>query len=154
MSAKKTVRACAECGRRFQPDPRVLKRQRYCRRETCVIASRSAAQRRWSRKNKSHFTGWENGFRVREWRSGNPGYWRRKKRIGRYEIRGDLARVVGECALQDLIDVRFSLVVGLVSHLIKSPLQDEIAREIRRLMLLGHGILTQTAAATPRKKQG
>jgi hypothetical protein len=67
--------------------------------------------------------------------------------IGQYSLRGDMVRAVGECALQDLIDARFALVVGLVSHLISSPLQDEIARELRRLMLLGHGILTQISAA-------
>src|SRR5438105_2146139 len=125
---KNSLKRCWECGRKFLPDARVRRRQRYCRRARCVRASEVAARRRWNRKNRSHFRGWENRFNVKQWRLRNPGYWRRKKRIGRYEMRGELARVVGECALQDLIDSRFSLVVGLVSHLIKSPLQDEIAR--------------------------
>lgn len=132
-----------ECGRGFQPDARVMKRQRYCRRATCVRASEAAARKRWRGKNRRHFAGWENSFRVREWRRLNPAYWRRKRRIGRYDLRGELARVVGEGALQHLIDDQFSLVVGLVSHLLQSPLQHEIARELRRLRLLGHGILTQ-----------
>ena len=84
------------------------------------------------------------------WRAAHPGYWRRKIRVGRYEVRGKLADVVREFALQDMIDTHFSLVVGLGSYLTKSALQDSIASEMRRLILLGHGILTQsTDAATP-----
>ena len=88
---------------------------------------------------------------MRLWRSAHPGYWRRITRVGRYELRGQLADVAREFALQDMIDTHFSLVVGLVSYLTQSALQDTIASEIRRLMLLGHGILTQTtkAAAPP-----
>ena len=59
--------------------------------------------------------------------------------------------MVRDYALQDMMDTQFSLVIGLVSYLTQSALQDTIASEIRRLMLLGHGILTQTtkAAAPP-----
>jgi hypothetical protein len=63
-------------------------------------------------------------------------------------------RAVGEGALQDMIDSHFSLLVGLISHLIKSPLQDEIARELRRLNLLGHGILTQTTTPSAARSHG
>lgn len=49
-----------------------------------------------------------------------------------------------EFALQDIIATDFSLVVGLVSYLAKSALQDTIASEIRRLMLLGYGVITQS----------
>lgn len=88
---------------------------------------------------------------MQDWRSKHPGYWRRKLRVGRYEVRGKLADVAREFELQDMIDTHFSLVVGLVSYLTQSALQDTIASEMRRLMLLGHGILTQTtkAAAAP-----
>jgi hypothetical protein len=67
-------------------------------------------------------------------------------------MRGKLADVVREFALQDMMDTHFSLVVGLVSYLTRSALQDTIASEMRRLMLLGHGILTQStkAAVVPR----
>lgn len=80
---------------------------------------------------------------MQQWRSAHPGYWRRKIRIGRYDVRGKLADVARDFALQDMIDTHFSLVVGLVSYLTQSALQDTIASELRRLMLLGHGILTQ-----------
>ena len=89
------------------------------------------------------------------WRNMHPGYWRRKVPIGRYEVRGKLADIVREFALQDMIDTHFSLVVGLVSYLTESALQDTIASELRRLMLLGHGILTQpTTKATSASPDG
>jgi hypothetical protein len=54
-----------------------------------------------------------------------------------------------------MIDTHFSLVVGLASYLTRSALQDTIASEMRRLMLLGHGILTQSAkAADPSPENG
>lgn len=93
---------------------------------------------------------------MQQWRDVHPGYWRRKLRLGRYELRGKLADVAREFALQDMIDTHFSLVVGLVSYLAETALQDTIASEMRRLMLLGHGILTQTtkaAAASPGSSQ-
>ena len=125
------------------------KRQRYCSRPTCIKASRGAAQKKWLRKaaNRDHFKGDVNQLRVQDWRTINPGYWRKKTRLGRYILRGKLAEMVREFALQDMIDTHFSLVVGLVSYLTQSALQDTIASEIRRLMLLGHGILTQSTKA-------
>lgn len=122
------------------------KRQRYCSRPTCVKASREAAQKKWLRKaeNRDHFNGREHQLRVQDWRTVNPGYWRKKTRLGRYILRGKLAEVAREFALQDMIDTQFLLVAGLVSHLTGVALQDEIASEIRRLILLGHDILNET----------
>ena len=84
---------------------------------------------------------------MQDWREAHPGYWRRKIRVGRYEVRGKLADVVREFALQDMIDVRFPLLIGAISYLTESTSQDTIASELRRLMLLGHGILTQSTEA-------
>jgi predicted MarR family transcription regulator len=112
-------------------------------------SSRSAAQKKWLCKieNRDHFKGLAELVRVQNWRDTHPGYWRRRARVGRYVTSGKLAEVVREFALQDMIDTRFSLVVGLVSHLTRTALQDEIASELRRLILLGHGILHQTTGA-------
>src|ERR1019366_7022422 len=140
---------CRHCHRRYSPDPRVRNRERYCSRLDCVKASRTAAQRKWLGKaeNRDHFNGLAELVRVQNWRGAHPGYWRRRTRVGRYVTSGKLAEVVREFALQDMIDTRFSLVVGLVSHLTGTALQDEIANEIRRLILLGHVILHQTTGA-------
>ena len=85
---------------------------------------------------------------MQDWRSANPGYWRRRIKIGRHLATGKLAEVVREFALQDMIDTHFLLVAGLVSHLTGNALQDEIASEFRRLIVLGHGILNPPTTAT------
>jgi hypothetical protein len=113
----------------------------------CKQAGRALAQKRWLRKNRDHFKGPENLIRVQNWREDHPGYWRRRARVGPYLLRGQLADLARQFALQDEFDTHFSLVVGLVSHLTKSALQDEIARELSRLIFLGHGILTQITKA-------
>jgi hypothetical protein len=96
-----------------------------------------------------------NLIRVQEWRKKHPGYWRRRARVGQYLLRGALADAAHQCALQNIIDTHFSLVVGLVSRLTGSALQNEIADEMRRLMLLGHGIVTQTTTGSaPPAKSG
>jgi len=52
---------------------------------------------------------------MQQWRGTHPGYWRRKIQIGRYELRGRLADVVREFALQDTIPetVRESVMMEL-----------------------------------------
>lgn len=109
------------------------KRQRYCSRPICIKASRGAAQKKWLRKaeNRDHFNGRVNLLRVQDWRDTHPGYWRKRTRIGRYILRGKLAEVVREFALQDMIDTQFLLVAGLVSHLTGVALQDEIMHPCR-----------------------
>lgn len=131
-------------------NPRVGDLHRFCSRPACAKASRVAAQKRWLRKERARSaTDNVDVIRTQQWRTAHPGYWRRKLRVGRYEVRGQLADVMREFALQDMIDTHFSLVVGLLSYLTRSALQDTIASELRRLMLLGHGILTQSASAVP-----
>ena len=117
---------------------------RYCSLPACAEASHAASQEKYLRAEKrQHATGNVDVIRMQQWRSAHPDYWRRKICVGRYDVRGKLADVARDFALQDMIDTHFSLVIGLVSYLTQSALQDTIALEMRRLMLLGHGILTQ-----------
>lgn len=149
---KITHRNCAHCGHRFLIDPRVRRHHRFCGRPACIKESRRVAQQKYLRKERCRQTPDKvDTIRVQEWRAAHPGYWRRKLRIGCYEVRGKLAYVVREFALQDMIDTHFSLVVGLVSYLAKTALQDTIASEIRRLMLLGHDVITraETTSSPP-----
>ena len=110
-------------------------------------ASRRAAQKKWLRKNQDHFGGSVGIYRTQSWRQSNPGYWREKTRVGGTTLEGELAKVAREFALQDLIDTHFYLLTGLISHLIKSALQDEIAKELKRIIILGRGILKDTTRA-------
>ena len=90
---------------------------------------------------------------MQQWRTAHPGYWRRRARIGRYLVDGKLAEVMREFASRDEIDAPFSLVIGLVSHLTQSASRDEIASEIRRLILVGHGVLHQPTIGKNLRRQ-
>ena len=153
IQRKKNSKKCPHCGCNFTPDPRVCWRQRYCSKPACVKASRSAAQAKWLKKveNRDHFSGLSELVRIQQWRAAHPGYWRRRVRLGHYQISGALAEVVREFALQDMIDAHFSLVVGLLSHLTGSALQDEIVSEIRRLNVLGHAVLLQSVRSADQR---
>lgn len=110
-------------------------------------ASRKAAQKKWlsQKENRTHFCGPAHLLRSQAWRKAHSGYWRKAAKIGNYVVRGKLAKLVREFALQDVIDAIFSLVIGLISHLSGSALQDTIAKEIRRLMVAGHAILDHSS---------
>lgn len=118
-------------------------------------ASRSAAQAKWQKKNENrdHFARLADLVRMQQWRAAHPGYRHRRTKVGRYQIRGPLAEVVQELASQDEIDALFSLVIGLLSHLSGAASQDEIATEIRRLSLIGHGVLLQSAGVRDLSQQ-
>ena len=90
---------------------------------------------------------------MQQWRAAHPGYWRRWIKVGHYQIRGALAEAVRELASQDMIDPQFSLVIGLLSHLSGAKSQDEIATEIRRLIMLGHELLLQSTGDSDLRRQ-
>ena len=71
----------------------------------------------------------------------HPGYWRRSGRLTGIRLDAALRSVLKENALQDSIDTHLALLIGLIAHVSNLALQDTIAIEIRRLILLGHGIL-------------
>lgn len=106
--------------------------------------SRTASRKKWLRKNggKSYFRGTAAKDRVREWRKKNPRYWRRKKiNRARFSISKRLAAIMRFVALQDTIDANLALKIGIISRITGGALQDEIASEIRKLMLRGDAIL-------------
>lgn len=134
----RSLRRCAHCGRPFAVDPRLGKRHRFCSRPACAQASRRTAQQKWLKRStgKDHFCGWENVARVREWRKRHPQYWQRTRRhqgrrSGKFRLTRKLAAVLRCGALQDTIDRRLALEIGMISRLSGAALQDAIAREIR-----------------------
>jgi hypothetical protein len=141
-----STRRCAHCGQPFDVNPRIGRRQRYCSKPNCVRASRRASQKKWLKQlaNRDHFKGRENVDRVRDWRKAHPAYWQKKGRLPGLNIKKEMASILREVALQDSIDTHLALLIGLISHLSNLALQDTIAFEIRRLMLLGHGILQES----------
>jgi hypothetical protein len=145
---KKTTRPCAHCGDRFNINPRVGTRHRFCAKPECMRASRVHARKRWLRKNggRKYFGGKQNTDRVRTWRNRHPRYWRRKTRLRRVKLSGfvltrRLSSMLRYVALQDTIDTHLALKIGIISHLSGATLQDTIAREMKRLMMRGNAIL-------------
>src|SRR5215831_17675558 len=122
-------RKCKCCLKLFRPDPRNRRHQCYCSAPACRAASKAASQARWLAKpeNQSYFHGPVNVARVRAWRSRHPGYWRKGRRVG--------------IALQDVSMAQPAVLIGLIAHMVGTPLQDDIVRTTDRLLRLGQDIL-------------
>ncbi len=122
-------RKCLHCGELFDPDARNAQHQRYCTEPACRRASKAASQRRWLGKaaNRNYFRGAENVARVRLWRAGHRGYWRRPEAQAGTALQ-DLcstqgsetdrqSRALAETALQDLFSVQPIVLIGLIANL-------------------------------------
>ena len=88
---------------------------------------------------------------MREWRKNNPDYWQRASRLTRLPLPPAFTAALRDLALQDSIDTHFSLLIGVIAHVSNLSLQDTIAFEVRRLILLGHGILRASPIAGSKK---
>ena len=143
---------CKNCHKLFRPDPRNADRQKYCFTPECRKASKAASQRQWLAKpeNRDYFKGPHNVQRVQEWRSRNPGYW--KKGSADPSALQDLstqketknqqdAATLPNRALQDLLSSQHIVFLGLLSLLTGSALQDDIVMTARRMRQLGQDIL-------------
>ncbi len=145
---------CRHCRELFTPDHRNKHWQKYCSRPVCRKASKAASQKKWLAKeeNKTYFSGSDNVCRVQEWRSRNPGYWKKRQvkqeplqdhltgnSKEKQEDRGKLTKE----PLQDLLSCYPAVIVGLLAHLSGSLLQDDIVHTTLRLQQLGSDILTE-----------
>lgn len=136
---RRKQRRCAHCGKVFVVDPRIGGRHRYCAAVDCLRASHLSAQRKWrdSPKGKDYFRGWQNVERVRLWRQEHPGYGRRVKR-GYGEVSAVLAAELRRISLQDSIDPRVALLVGLISKVSNLALQDLLGAAGRHYHMHDH----------------
>ena len=114
-------RRCKNCQNLFKPDPRHPKRQEFCDKPDCKIASKKYSQQKWlnKSKNQDYFSGPENVARVQEWRKRNPGYWKRKKPSKKPSLTED--------ALQEMKIGKTIAGEGSSMDLIQIPLQDLIS---------------------------
>ena len=128
MVRQPRTRKCQQCKTVFVPDPRCVKRQRYCSTPECRQASKAASQQRWRQKpaNRDSFTGPTQVERVRAWRQAHPGSWRRQRfkpphalqdestpqPIPNQPFRNDFAHG----ALQDEVFRQPTVLVGLISQ--------------------------------------
>jgi hypothetical protein len=153
-------RKCKCCQHLFCPDPRNRHHQQYCSQEACRVASKAASQARWCSQpgNQDYFRGAAAVERVRAWRAGHPGYSRKGPRCGAAlqdvllaqtiestDKRGDSARP----PLQEVLSAQPAVLMGLIAHIVGSPLQDDIAVAAGRLLRLGTDILTISGVPAP-----
>jgi hypothetical protein len=150
-------RKCKCCRKLFRPDRRNRARQHYCSAPACRAASKAASQARWLAKpeNQDYFRGLVNVARVRAWRSRHPGYWRKGRRgapalqdvsMAQSPDSADKTDDMAGSPLQELLSAQPAVLIGLIAHLVGTPLQDDIVRTTGRLLRLGQDILATSAA--------
>ena len=143
---------CLHCKELFLPERRNRWHQTFCTKPACRKASKAESQRRWLSKpqNLDVFRGPENVERVRQWRTKNPGYWKRppKARGTLQEVlpaqvaeNTELTKTTSPPPLQDFVTSQDPLLLGLIAHLVDSPLQEVVEQTARRLLLKGQSIL-------------
>jgi len=152
MGIIKKIR-CRKCNCLFVPDHRNRNRQKYCKTPDCRKASKKASQQKWLRKpeNKNYFKGSLNTQRVREWRERHPGYWKQNRSQKKDALQDRLNKQpvennedIGQfthSSLQDLLTVQPAVIIGLISNLIGSALQDDIAKTLLLMQQSGQDIL-------------
>jgi hypothetical protein len=154
MSVRPKRRKCRCCSEFFIPDYRNQDRQHYCSKPACRHASKEASQARWLSKpvNRDYFRGEENAQRVRAWRQGHPGYWKRKRatsgeaqaaapqQVNREQVSCNVpSSSLG--ALQDFCLANDPGFIGLLAMITGSTLQEDIAATARRVVEQGRNIL-------------
>jgi hypothetical protein len=150
-------RKCNCCRKLFRPDPRNRHHQRYCAAPACKAASKAASQAGWLAvpANQDYFRGPVNVARVQAWRSRHPGYWRKGRRAGPALQDVLIAQPIGSAVestisarspLQEVLIAQPAVLIGLIAHIVGTPLQDDIVRTTDRLLRLGQDILATSAA--------
>lgn len=143
------------------PNARNRWHQKYCPKPACRWASKAASQRRWLSKpeNRAVFRGSANVERGRAWRAQKPGYWKRRaKEPGTLQDLVPKQPTAVEAvttttsppSLQDLVATQDPLLVGLIAHLIDSPLQENVERATLRLLEKGRRILDARSGMKPK----
>ena len=153
MKSPRARHKCLNCNELFLPDYRGGQRQRYCLKPECRKARKRELMRAWLAKpeNQNYFRDAKNAERVRDWQKEHPGYWKNTARYRRRTLQdGCAAQTPGaqqvvpsppDRTLQDLCSMQAPLLVGLISMFVGSTLPDDIASNLRRLLIKGHDIL-------------
>ena len=146
-------RKCLCCREFYPPDHRNLRHQRYCSKPACRKESKAQSQRRWQQRpeNQSYFRSPENCQRVKDWRKRNPGYWRKKKSATQGSLQEVFRTQLAQNeeltfkrvpdTLQDLFSMQPAVVVGLISMMTGSALQEDIVSTVGVLVRKGRDIL-------------
>ena len=153
MKPPRCRRKCLNCKELFLPDCRTGHGQRYCLNPDCRKARKRELMRAWLAKpeNQNYFRDAKNAERVRDWQKAHPGYWKNTARYRRRTLQDGATEQVPAAqevapkpvdrTLQDLCALQVPLWVGFISMFVGSTLPDDIARNLRRLLIKGHDIL-------------
>jgi len=154
-------RKCKCCRKLFHPDPCNLRHQRYCSKPSCRAARKAASQARWLAKpeNQDYFRGPVHLARIQAWRARHPGY--RRKTVRRRNALKDVSMTEAVDSvsktgisvrgpLQDLLTAQPTVLIGLIAHLVGTPLQDDLVRAIDRLLRLGQDLLAASEVGSAR----
>jgi len=143
MRKRTRQRRCKNCRELYKPDPRHLKRQKFCTKPECKTASKMHSQQKWLKKemNLDYFSGSEHVIRVQQWRQENPGYWKREKSkktptLFDHALQDTLLAKTADGkgfqlnliqdALQDMLSAKTLVIIGINPHLNKTALQEII----------------------------
>jgi hypothetical protein len=144
------------CEQFFLPDPRNRTRQRYCCAAPCRRASKRASQAAWLAQpdNCAYFRDPVHVARVQAWRAAHPGYARGRRRVVlalQDSLMAQAVETIEETAvhaaaaaapLQELFNSPTPVLAGLIAHLFEVTLQEDIAATARRLVQLGHDVIS------------
>jgi hypothetical protein len=102
-------------------------------------------------ENQDYFRDAKNAERARNWQKAHPGYWKNTARYQRRTLQDGAAQQAPAAqpvapkpparTLQDLCALQVPLWVGFISMFVGSTLPDDIANNLRRLLIKGHDIL-------------
>ena len=102
-------------------------------------------------RTKIIFRGPENRQRVKDWRKGNPGYWRKKNSSSQAPLQEVFQSQAAQneqvsskqqgIALQDLFSMQHAVIVGLISMMAGGTLQDDIVATAQELRRKGEDVL-------------
>ena len=142
-------RKCKYCLKLFCPDPGNRRHQRYCSALRCRRASKAESQARWLARPENHdyFRGPVHLARCQAWRARHPGYWRTaSKDVPSPQVVDPVGKmgIFVRTPLQDLLTAQGAVLIGLIAHLVGTPLQDDVVRATDRLLRLGQDILAMT----------
>jgi len=159
--AKRERRECLHCKELFVPHHRNWWHQKFCSGADCRKASKAQSQRRWLSKpeNADAFRGSANVERVRQWRAAHPGYWKRtalapstlQEVLPLQSLEAqEVAKTTSPPPLQDFVASQPPLLLGLISHLVDSPLQEVVEQATLRLLQKGQSILDMRFGMKPK----
>ena len=150
-------RKCQVCKEYYLPDFRNSHHQKTCAKAECRKVRCAASQSKWSRKpeNRDYWKGPNHVKRVQHWRKQNPGYRAQTKPRKRPSpLQDDCfpepahnkedAALIVDPALQDLLIEQSALIVGLISLISGSTLQDDIGQQTRQILQRGQDVLGTT----------